>query len=98
MCEWADVFGKERESNKETGVEKGKETKRSHLYVILWLSALRQVGRRQRLGGIRSVEVWLKANEAEQLLLRGKQFSMKAMAQAQTFVLQCCCAGEPGGA
>lgn len=97
VYEWVDVFGRERESNKETEREEGKGRERSYLYAILWLSAFGHVGRQQRLGGIKSWEVQLKANEAEQTLLWGKQFSMTEMAQAQACVLQCCCVGEPRG-
>ena len=44
--------------NKEMGREK-KRKERSHLYVILWLSAFGRVSREQRLGGIKSWEVRL---------------------------------------
>ncbi len=91
------MFGRESASNKETKREEGTEREISYLYAILWLSAFGHVGRQQRPGGIKSWEVQLKANEAEQTLLRGKQFSMTEMAQAQARMLQCCCAGEPRG-
>ena len=91
VYEWVDVFEREQQRDRE------KERQRSHLYAILWLSAFEHVGRQRRLGGMKSWEVQLKANEAEQTLLWGKQFSMTEMAQAQARVLRYCCAGEPRG-
>lgn len=50
---------------------------------------VQRVGRQKRLGGMRSWEVQLKANEAERTPLRGKQSSMTETAQAQAAVLLC---------
>lgn len=47
-----------------------------------------RVSRQQRLGGIKSWEVQLKANEAEQFSLQGKQFRMTEMARAKARVPQ----------
>lgn len=84
MREWADVFGKEKRRDGGEGEERE---------IILICNSLvervRCVGRQKRLGGMKSWEVQLKANEAEQTLLRGKQFSMTGMAQAQAAVLLC---------
>lgn len=48
---------------KERATQRQTERERSYLYVILWLSAFGHVGRHR---GIKSWEVQLKGNEAEQ--------------------------------
>lgn len=84
MCEWEGDFDKE-ESNKIT-----QRWGESQLNVILWLSAFGCTGRQQRLRGIKSWEVRLKVNEAEQSVLREKQFAMTKMTGRQPYGLRCC--------
>lgn len=83
---------KGRESSKETGREDGWEKARERDHTFVRFSGRVHSGMlagSRGYGVVRSWEVWLKANEAEQSLLQGKQFSMRATAREGACVLQC---------